>query len=324
MDDTSDRGLATIVDVGHGAGDGSCGRNTSEERRGNVGQTLCHQLGVGVVVVGYHTIGNGSREQTLDGTQNGDGDGWRNKALDGFPVHLWHLSSRQLIADGEAVADGLDAAHSCVLFEKERNHRHQDDGNERTWNLLAEARGDGDDNHAHHTDEGTPRVDGVEALEIHAPLLDEVGRVAGKCQTEEVLDLGSEDGDGDTTSESHYDRVRDVLDDGAETKQSEEYQEETCHEGGDGETFHAILLDDAIDDDDEGACRTTYLNLAAAKDGDDETCHNGGDDSLFGSHARSDTKCDGQRQGYDTYDDTCHEVRHECFLVVSLQTRKQA
>ena len=81
-------------------------------------------------MVGYHTIGNGSREQTLDGTQNGDGDGWRNKALDGFPVHLWHLSGRQLIADGEAVADGLDAAHSCVLLEKQGNHGHQDDGNE--------------------------------------------------------------------------------------------------------------------------------------------------------------------------------------------------
>ena len=31
MDDTGDGGASAIVDVGHGAGDGTCGRNTSEE-----------------------------------------------------------------------------------------------------------------------------------------------------------------------------------------------------------------------------------------------------------------------------------------------------
>ena len=60
---------------------------------------------------------------------------------------------------------------------------------------------------------------------------------------------------------------------------------------------------------------STYIS---ACNGGDETCYNGGDDTLFRGHARSDTECDGQRQGYDTNDDTCHEVRHECFLVVCL------
>ena len=44
---------------------------------------------------------------------------------------------------------------------------------------LAETRSDGNDNHAHHTDEGTPRVDGIETLEVNAPFLDKVRRIAG-------------------------------------------------------------------------------------------------------------------------------------------------
>ncbi len=103
-----------------------------------------------------------------------------------------------------------------------------------------------------------------------------------------------------------------------ESEQSEEHQEETCHQGSDGQSLESILLDNAIDDDDECSCRSTNLHFASTEDGDDETCYNGGDDTLLGCHARSDTECDGQRQGYDTNDDTCHEVRHECFLVVCL------
>ena len=114
-----------------------------------------------------------------------------------------------------------------------------------------------------------------------------------------------------------------VDDDGTESEQTEEHQEETCHQRCDGQSLESILLDDAVDDDDECSCRSANLHFASAEDGDDETRYDGCDDTLLRCHARSDTECDGQRQGYDTNDDTCHEVRHECFLVVTLQARKQ-
>ena len=323
VDDARYRSLTAVVDIGHGTGDGTSGRDTAEERRGDVGQSLGYQLGVGIVMVADYTVGYGSREQALDGTEDGDGDGRRHEALDGLPVHFRNLSRRQLVADREAVADGLDALNSGKLLEQQCHNGHQDDGDERSWNLLAELRSDGDDHHANHTDEGTPRVDGVETLEIDTPFLQEVRRIGSQCQTEEILDLSGEDGYGDTAGETYHDRIRDVLDDGTESEQSEEHQEETCHQRCDGQSLESILLDDAVDDDDECSCRSADLHFASAEDGDDETRYDGCDDTLLGCHARSDTECDGQRQGYDTNDDTCHEVRHECFLVVTLQARKQ-
>ena len=179
MDDTSHRSLTTIINIGHRTGDGTCSWNTAEERRGDIGQSLCHQLCIGIVMVADHTICHGSRKQTLDGTENSDGDGRRHQVLDGFPVDFRHLCRWQFIADRETVSDGLDACHTGILFQDERYYRHQDNGDERTRNLLAETRSDGNDNHAHHTDEGTPRVDGIETLEINAPFLDKVRRIAG-------------------------------------------------------------------------------------------------------------------------------------------------
>ena len=174
VDDARYRSLTAVVDIGHGTGDGASGRDTAEERRGDVGQTLGYQLGVGIVMVADYTIGYGSREQALDGTEDGDGDGRRHEALDGLPVHFWNLSRRQLVADREAVANGLDTLNSGKLLEQQCHDGHQDDGDERTRNLLAELRSDGDDHHAHHADEGAPRVDGVETLEIDTPFLQEV------------------------------------------------------------------------------------------------------------------------------------------------------
>ena len=56
MDDASNRGLTAIINIGHGAGYGSCGRNTAKEGRGNVRQSLSHQLSIGIVVVADNTI----------------------------------------------------------------------------------------------------------------------------------------------------------------------------------------------------------------------------------------------------------------------------
>ena len=135
-------------------------------------------------------------------------------------------------------------------------------------------------------------------------------------QTEEVFDLGGEDGDGDTAGESYHNRVGDIFDDGAEMEQTEEHQEGTRHEGGNGQSLDAVLLDDAVDDDDKRTGRSAYLHLAATEYRDDETGHDGCDDTLFGSHSRCDTEGDGQRQGHDTHNDSRHHIGGEILLVV--------
>ena len=86
------------------------------------------------------------------------------------------------------------------------------------------------------------------------------------CQSEEVFDLGGEDSDGDTAGESHHDGIGNVLDDGTQSKQSEKYEEEASHQGSDGESLEAILLYDAVDDDDKRTCRSAYLHLASSEE----------------------------------------------------------
>ena len=34
--------LSSVIDVGHGAGNGSCGRDSAENRRYDIGNALCH------------------------------------------------------------------------------------------------------------------------------------------------------------------------------------------------------------------------------------------------------------------------------------------
>ena len=70
------------------------------------------------MMIADDTIGYGCRKQTLDSTQNGDGDGWGNETLDSLQVHLCNLGCRQLIADRETVTDGLNALNAGKLLEQ--------------------------------------------------------------------------------------------------------------------------------------------------------------------------------------------------------------
>ena len=108
MDDAGDRRLSTIVYVCHGARYGSRGRYSAEQRSGEVSQSLTYQLCIGVVVVAYNTVGNGGREQRLDGSENGDSECRRHKTLYCLPVQAGKLRLGQLCVYGETVADGLN------------------------------------------------------------------------------------------------------------------------------------------------------------------------------------------------------------------------
>ncbi len=76
MDDAGDGRAATIVDVGHRTGDSTRSRYSAEDRRRQVGQSLSDEFCVGAMTVADDTVGHSSRKQRLDGTEDGDGDGW--------------------------------------------------------------------------------------------------------------------------------------------------------------------------------------------------------------------------------------------------------
>ena len=150
---------------------------------------------------------------------------------------------------------------------------------------MRELRPQGDEGYGTYADGGTPGIDGGKRAEVGNPLLDEVGRHALHRQSEEILDLRGEDGQGDTRGEAHNDGIRDVLDNSTQMEHAEHDKEDTRHERGNGKALEAVLLDDTINNNNERARGTTNLHFGASEDRDEKTCHDGGDDAFLGRYA---------------------------------------
>ncbi len=83
------------------------------------------------------------------------------------------------------------------------------------------------------------------------------------------------------------------------------------HERRDGESVDAVLLDDAVDDDDERAGRSADLDARAAERGDEEAGDDRGPQPAVGRDAAGDGERDGQRKRDDADDDAGGEVSTE-------------
>ena len=77
MNDAGHRSSTAVVDIGHGAGNGSRTGDSAEERRTEIGHTLTDELLIGIVVIASHTVGHRSREQGFDGAEYGNDHGRR-------------------------------------------------------------------------------------------------------------------------------------------------------------------------------------------------------------------------------------------------------
>ena len=325
MDDARHGRAAAVVDVGHGAGDGSRGRNAAEERREEVGGTLRDELRVRVVAVAHHTVGHGGREQRFDGTEDGDRERRGEEAPHGLPVDLRQARCRQLGTDGEAVADGVDAFDAGVGAEQPDGEGHRDDGRERSRDAAHQLGREDDDEDTDDAHGRVPEPESAEVAEVERPFADEVSRdgFAAEVEPEEIGDLRGEDRNGDSGRESDDDRVGDELDDRAQPEGAHCDEQSARHERGDQQTRFAVLLDDAVDDDDEGARGAADLHAAAAQQRDDESGDHGRDDTLLGRDARGDAEGDGQRQGDDADDDAGHEIGGEIRARVVFQGLEQ-
>ena len=157
--------------------------------------------------------------------------------------------------------------------------------------------------------------------EIEHPLPGEIARdgLTPEIEPQKVGDLRGEDRHGNTAREAHDDRIGDEFDDRAQPAESHDQQQHAAHECGDEQPGLAVLLDDAVDNDDEGARRASDLYAAAAQQRNDESGDDGGDDALFGRDARGDAEGDGQRQGDDADNDAGHQVAQEIRAGVTLQ-----
>ncbi len=70
-----DRPARAGADIGRGAGDGAGDADAAEQRRGDVGRALRHQLAVGAMPAPGHAVGDHRREQALDAAEQREGEG---------------------------------------------------------------------------------------------------------------------------------------------------------------------------------------------------------------------------------------------------------
>ena len=344
MDDACHRRASAIVDVRHGAGNGSRGGNAAKERRHHVRHALRNQLHVRVVLVADDTVGNCCGEQTLDGSEDGYGESNRHELLDEFKGNARHNHLGQLSLDVEAVADGINAFYAILLHNEHRRSTKQDAVERAGYlveagHLLQRLGREDDDKQRADGDDEVPGVERPYVLGIANPFAHKVAWClqgdaegfacradGGLRQAEDVADLRCEDGQGNTCREAYYNRIRYELDDNTQPEGTQGNEDDAGQDGGNKQSLQTILrvIDDAVDDDDEGSRRAAYLYFRAAQQRDKEACDNGCDDAFLGCHTAGDAECDGKGQGHDAHNDARHQVLHKHFLCVAVQTANES
>ncbi len=197
-------------------------------------------------------------------------------------------------------------------------HRHggPEDRHDRARDLRSEARPHDQDEERPDGDTESRERRRAEVRRKRRPLLQEMRGHVSHLESQEVLDLGRKDDDRDTAREARDDGIGNELDGGAEPREAEGDEQESRHHGAEDEAVDAVLLDDAVHDDDEGPRRAADLNAAAAQEGDEEPRHRGRDEASFRCDSRRDGEGKGERDRHDADDDTRLQVREELPPVV--------
>ena len=119
--------------------------------------------------------------------------------------------------------------------------------------------------------------------EINHPFSYKVSRnfLSSERQPENVGNLRGEDGDGNTACKTYDDGIGDKLNDSSQLKNSQQNKQYACHQCGDNKPRFTVLLDDAIDNDDERTGRSSNLYLASTHQRDDETGYDSRNDTFL-------------------------------------------
>ena len=173
-----------------------------------VGDALRQQLGVRVVPVAGHRVGDDRREQALDGGQERDRERRRQQRQDQVGAELRNRDRRQAAGDpAELRSDRLDRQLEHGDRRRARDQRHDRSGHARD-----PLRHQQDERRASRSRAPTASgsIEGsASAIARHAR--EELARVPGQLQPEEVLDLRRRDEQRDAVREPEDDRPRDEL-----------------------------------------------------------------------------------------------------------------
>src|ERR1700760_679284 len=104
----------------------------------------------------------------------------------------------------------------------------------------------------------------MRTLEHHPHASEKISRNRARLQSEEVLDLGAGDEEGDTVGEAYDYRTRNEFDCRSEACDSKQDKQTAGHYGTQQEPIEAIAGEDTGDDDNKRTRRTTNLVTGTA------------------------------------------------------------
>src|SRR5436189_3971077 len=140
------------------------------------------------------------------------------------------------------------------------------------------------------------------------PLFDEIGRKLFDSQAKEIIHLRRKNDQRDTGCEPDDHRIWDEFEQRPHSREAHNHEQYAGDKGCNDEPFVTVFLDDAVNDHDESAGRSTDLNPGTTQNGDHETCDYSCIKTLFGFDARGDGESNGKRKRDNADRKSAHQV----------------
>jgi hypothetical protein len=305
-----DRRAAAAADVRRRARNGTRGGDAAEQRRHDVRSALRDQLHVGPVrppIMPSATTADSSDSTAASSAMVNAGP--ISAVASSKPI-AWQptvTGSDALIAT-EPAADRLDIAGlrswTAAVVD--------DQCDERRGNPSTDLRPQRDDERAPVIATATAAGLIVSMAAAYATHFSKKsGRHIAHAQAEEVLQLAREDHDCNAAGEARHDRVWNELDGAAQPRQTEQREDHASHHRRHEQPINAVLLHDAVNDDDECARRPADLHARAAQRRDQESGYDGGVQATVGRDAARNGECNGERQRDNADNDAGADVGRE-------------
>ena len=155
-------------------------------------------------------------------------------------------------------------------------------------------------------------------------LREKVSRHFGDLQTQKILELRQCDQHRNAVGKAHHDAHRHIAHKGTHFEKAEQEQQHTGAGGGNQQIGQAVLLDDAVNNNNEGAGRPADLHRRAAQQGNQSARDDGCPDAGLRGEATGNGKGHRQRQGHNADGQTGTQVLDEALSRVAAQRGKNA
>jgi len=281
MDQGGKRSFPTGLDIRRGTRDGACRRYTAKNDRSNVSCSLCDQFHVRSVTRSRHSISDDGGQERFEAGEDRYRQRRHEHLLDELQRH------RRQVRRGQCVRHIAKPRPNGIYRQMEELHGrgHQQYCDQLARHPASDPRPE--DYYQQRKYANTDRIviKSRQMLKIDRPFCDEVRRDLFDLKPEKVADLRRRNDQSYPGRESDDDRVRDKFEECTHPGDAHCDEQNTGDERCDDQAVVAVLFDDAVNNYDEGACRTADLCARAAKNRYDRSGKDRGVKALLGLHS---------------------------------------